>query len=280
MKKSEKARAKLGMLLATVMFSTGGVLVKWVPGHPLAISGLRSIIAVPILLLFLRKPSFTWSLPQIGAALFYAGVVIGFVVATKLTTAANAIILQYTSPMYVAILGRWMLDEKTSWFDWLTIALVFGGLTLFFFDKLSRSGMTGNFIAVGSGISFAFLLIFLRKQKHGSPVESIVLGNIITALVGIPFIIASFPDRSGWLAILLLGVFQLGLAYVVYARAIRIVTALEAVVIKGIEPILNPLFVYLLVGERPGPWAFLGAAIVFASVTARSVFTAVQSKRI
>ena len=266
----------LGMLLATVLLSTGGVLVKWIPGHPLAISGLRSIIAIPILLAFLRKPNFTWSLPQLGAALAYAGVVIGFVVATKLTTAANAVILQYTAPIYVVILGRWMLDEETSWVDWLTIALVFGGLGLFFLDRVTLTGMTGNLIAVGSGISFAFLLIFLRKQKHGSPVESIILGNIVTALVGIPFLVIAFPDRSGWLGILILGVFQLGLGYVVYTRVIRKVSALEAVLIKGIEPILNPLFVYFLIGEKPGPWALVGAAIVFAGVTARSVFSSLD----
>jgi drug/metabolite transporter (DMT)-like permease len=270
----------LAVLLSTVLFSTGGVLVKWVPGHPLAISSLRSLIAIPILLAFLRKPRFTGSAVQIGAALSYAGVVIGFVVATKLTTAANAVILQYTSPIYVAILGRWILKEKTTWADWLTIAMVFGGLVLFFVDKLSASGLAGNIVAVGSGLSFAFLLIFLRKQKHGSPIESIVLGNIVTALVGIPFLLISFPRSSSWYGILLLGVFQLGLPYVLYSRAIRKVTALAAVVIKGIEPILNPLWVYLFIGEKPGSWAIVGAIIVFAAVTARSISTAVQSKRI
>jgi drug/metabolite transporter (DMT)-like permease len=269
----------LAVLLATVLFSTGGVLVKWIPGHPLAIASLRSVIATPILLAFLRKPRFTWSGAQIGAALAYAGVVVGFVVATKLTTAANAIILQYTSPIYVALLGSWLLQEKTTCLDWLTIAFVFAGLVLFFFDKLTASGLAGNLIAVGSGLCFAFLLVFLRKQKHGSPIESVILGNIITALIGAPFLLRSFPPVSGWLGILLLGVFQLGLPYVLFTRGIRNVTALEAVVIKGIEPILNPLFVYLIIGEKPGSWAFIGAVVVFIAVTGRSIAAAIQSKK-
>lgn len=101
----------LGVFLASLMFSSGGVLVKLTPGHPLAISALRSVVSLPILLAFLGKPKFNWSLPQIGAALGFAGVIVGFVVATKLTTAANAVVLQYTSPIFVAILARWLLQE-------------------------------------------------------------------------------------------------------------------------------------------------------------------------
>jgi len=271
----EKTRGMLGILLATVLFSSNGVLVKWIPGHPLAISGLRSLLAIPVLLLFLRKPRFTWSGVQVGAALAYAGMVIGFVTATRLTTAANAVVLQYSSPIYVALLSGWMLNERMSRLDWLTIVCVLGGVLLFFLDRLSPSGLAGNLIALGSGLSSALLLIFLRKQKHGSPAESIVLGNIIAAAVGLPFMVTAFPPRSAWPGILMLGVFQLGIAYVIYTRAIKKVTALEAVVIKGLEPILNPLLVYLFIGERPGPWALCGAAIVFSAVSVRSVLSSV-----
>jgi drug/metabolite transporter (DMT)-like permease len=254
----QRFRAITAVLLATVMWSTGGVLVKWVTSHPLTISGLRSLIAIPVLLLFLRRPRFTWSVPQIGAAVAYSATVIAFVIATKLTMAANAILLQYTSPIFVALPGGWLLGERTGWGDWLAIGVVLGGLVLFFLDRLSLSGLAGNLVAIGSGLSFAFLLIFLRQQKSGSPMESIVLGNILTAAIGLPFVFGHWPDRSGWLGIALLGTFQLGLPYALYSRGIRKVTALQAILIKGFEPILNPLWVYLFIGETPGRWA-LGA---------------------
>jgi len=266
------------VLVATTMWSTGGVLVKWVPSHPLAISGLRSLIAIPVLLVFLRRPRFTWSVAQLGAAVAYSATVITFVIATKLTTAANAILLQYTSPIFVALLGAWLLGERAGWRDWLAIGVVLGGLFLFFLDRLSLSGLAGNLVAIGSGLSFAFLLIFLRQQRSGSPMESIVLGNILTAAIGLPFALAAWPDRQGWLGIALLGVFQLGLPYVVYTRAIRKVTALQAILIKGVEPILNPLWVYLFLGETPGRWALVGGAVVFASITLRSVAGAAEAK--
>jgi drug/metabolite transporter (DMT)-like permease len=274
-----KTPAILGTVLATTLFSSGGLLVKMIAGHPLAISGLRSLIAIPILLVFLRKPRFNWSLAQIGAALAYAGVVVGFVVATKLTTAANAVILQYTSPIFVALLAMWILREEITWTDWLTIAVVMGGIVLFFLDKVTLSGLTGNLLAVGTGISFAVMLVLLRKQKKGSLVESIILGNIIAALVGVPFMIKGSPHGIGWLWLAVLGVFQLGLPFALYTWTIRMLTAIDTVIIKGIEPILNPIWVFLFIGEKPGPWSLAGAVIVFAAVTARSVLTAVQSRR-
>ena len=278
MSKSERVRAMGAVLLATVLWSSGGVLVKWVPAHPLAISGLRSLIAIPVLLVFLRRPRFTWSVAQLGAAVAYSATVITFVIATKLTTAANAILLQYTSPVFVVFLAAWLLRERASWKDWLAIGTVMGGLFLFFLDRLSLSGLAGNLVAIASGLSFAFLLVFLRQQRSGSPMESIVLGNILTAVIGLPFVFRAWPDPTGWIGIVLLGVFQLGLPYVIYTRAIHKVTALEAILIKGAEPILNPLWVYLFIGEAPGRWALIGGAVVFVSITLRSVFSALEAR--
>ncbi len=276
---SGRPRSLFGVAAATVLWSSGGILVKWVTAHPMAICGLRSLIAIPILLLFLRKPRFTWSFAQVGAAVAYSATVISFVIATRLTTAANAILLQYTSPIYVALAGGWLLQERTAVLDWLAIAVVLAGLALFFFDRLSLAGLTGNLVAIGSGLSFALMLIFLRKQKSGSPMESIVLGNALTAVVGLPFALRWWPNAQAWPAILLMGLFQLGLPYVIYTRAIRRVTAVEAVLIKGVEPILNPLWVYLLIGESPGRWAALGGAIVFVAITVRGLLGSLAARK-
>jgi len=271
---SEKSKSILLMLIASALWSTGGLFIKNVNAHPLAIAGVRSAIAAVVIFAANRKPKFNWSLPQIGAALSYVGLVFLFVSATKLTTSANAILLQFTSPIYVAILGAWILKERVKLFDWITISIVFGGMVLFFLDKLDPRGVLGNLLAIGSGVCFALLTVFMRMQKDGSPMESILLGNLLTAVIGIPFIAFGVPDAFDWLILLVMGILQLGIPYVLYSRAIKHVTALESVLISGIEPILNPFWVFLLIGEVPGPLALVGGCIVFVIVTVRCIISA------
>ncbi len=260
------------LLLAALCWSLGGVLIKSIDWPPMAVAGGRSAIAIPIILLCVGRPRFTFSAPQIGGALGYAGTVILFVFATRMTTAANAIFLQYTAPIYVALIGRWYLGERASRIDWLVIAVALFGIALFFMDRLTTAGMWGNIIALGSGLCFASVALFLRKEKAGSPVASIVLGNIIVALAGLPFMLqAPSLGEGGLWRLVLLGTVQLGLPYVFYAIAIKQVTALEATLIPLLEPVLNPLWVMLALGERPGPWAIVGGLLVLAAVLGRGV---------
>jgi len=272
--RSKRSESVILLIITSVLWSTGGLFIKNVDAHPLAISGVRSAISTVVILMAGRKPRFTWSLPQLGAAFSYVGLVFLFVSATKLTTAANATLLQFTSPIYVAILGVWILKERVRPFDWMTIVAVFGGMILFFFDKLDPRGVLGNLLAIASGVCFALFTVFMRMQKDGSPLESVLLGNILTAIIGIPFLSFGLPDTSGWGFLSLLGVFQLGIPYVLYSKAIKHVTALESVLISGIEPVLNPFWVFLLIGEIPGPLALVGGAIVFVTVVARCIVTA------
>ncbi|HWQ41814.1 MAG TPA: DMT family transporter [Desulfosporosinus sp.] len=268
-----KVRTKALLLLAVTatLWSLGGLLIKSVNANPLAIAGTRSAIAAVMLLLVLRKPKFTWSFAQLGAALAYAATTIFFVTATKTTTAANAIFLQSTAPIYVALLSAWLLKERIRLLDWITVFIVMGGMVLFFLDNLSTTGIFGNVIAAASGVSFALFTIFMRMQKNGSPLESIFLGNLITASIGLPFLSGSVPDTSGWICLVILGVVQLGLPYILYAKAIKNVTALEAILIPVIEPLLNPVWVFLMLGESPGPLALIGGLIVLAAITGRCV---------
>lgn len=157
--------------------------------------------------------------------------------------------------------------------DYVTIVLVMGGMVLFFMDSLSLSGMTGNLLAVLSGVSFALIFIFSRMQKDGSPIETMLLGNIVTAVIGIPFMFSPMPGLTGWVSLVILGIFQVGLAYVLYAIAIKQVTALEAVLTSTVEPLLNPVWVFLFLGEAPSLWAVFGGIIVLASITVRSLIT-------
>jgi drug/metabolite transporter (DMT)-like permease len=270
-------RKAIGLaLLAGILWSLGGLLIKQVSWNPMAIAGARSAIAALVLLAFIRRPRICWSFSQVGGAIAYAATVILFVLATKLTTAANAILLQYTAPIYAALLSAWFLNERITWLDWATIAIVVGGMALFFFDRLTIGGLGGNVCAVASGVSYASLVVLLRKQKDGSPVESVLLGNILTALIGLPFMFQGTPSSSSWIGLILLGVFQLGLSYTLYTTAVKHITALEAVLIPVVEPILNPVWVFLVIGEVPGRWAFLGGAIVLAAVTGRYVVSALR----
>ncbi len=262
------------LMLATtaVLWSLGGFLIKSVELHPLAIAGTRSAIAFIVILGFVGVPNFTWSKAQVGAALAYAATVILFVAANRLTTAANAIMLQFTAPIYVALLAQRFLNEKNSALDWVTIATTFAGVAMFFMDFLSPAGMVGNAFALLSGVSFACLVVLLRYQKDGAPILSILLGNAITALIGIPFLAFGLPAAADWLPLIVLGVVQLGIPYILYSLAIKHVSALDAILIPVLEPLLNPVWAFLLLRETPGPWALLGGFVVLTSVTMRHLF--------
>ena len=266
-------RTAVGQLvLAALCWSLGGLLIKAVDWPPLAVAGGRGILAAIFLMLTNGRLHFTFSRVQVLAAFAYAGCTVFFVAATKYTTAANAILLQYTAPIWIALLAAWLLGERTTRRDWIIITVVFAGMGLFFADGLELSGFVGNVFGVISGLCFAAMTIALRKQKDGSPVESIILGNLIAFAIGLPLMIgAPWPSAGGWGALLALGIVQLGFSYWLYARAIRRVTALEAVIIPVFEPILNPLWVFLARGERPGPWALLGGVIVLGAVTWRAL---------
>lgn len=275
----QHAKAVIFLLITVLLWSTGGFLIKSVQWNPLAIAGGRSLIASLVILLVIKRPKAKFSLPLAGGAVMYAATVLLFVASTKLTTAASAILLQYTAPIYVAIFGVWLLKEKATLLDWATIVTVLGGMVLFFMDDLTGGHLMGNILAIFSGISFAFLILLMRKQKDESPLDLVFWGNLLTAVVSIPFMIGPVPDTTSILALLVLGVFQLGLAYVFYAKAIQHIKALEAVLIQVIEPLLNPIWVFLIIGERPAFWSIVGGVIVLAAVVGRGALVAlIQSK--
>ena len=254
------------------MWSLGGLLIKSIPWHPLAISGMRGGIAAIVIYAFSKDKKIIITFDKILAACFYTLVVTLFVISNKLTTAGNAILLQYTAPVYVALFGYMFLGEKSTFIDWITILILLGGLALFFLDDLSFDGYLGNVIAILSGMSFAALTITLRKQKDNNPSDSILLGNILTLIIGLPIIISetSFNLHS-IILILILGIIQLGVPYIFYTTAIKHVTALDAIIFPVIEPILNPILVFLILGEALGPWAFLGGSLVLGSVVFRGL---------
>ena len=258
----ERKNAIVLLLVAGAMWSLGGLLIKSIPWHPLAISGMRGGIAAIVIYAFSKDKKIIITFDKILAACFYTLVVTLFVISNKLTTAGNAILLQYTAPVYVALFGYMFLGEKSTFIDWITILILLGGLTLFFLDDLSFDGYLGNALAILSGMFFAALTITLRRQKDNNPSDSILLGNILTLIIGLPVIISETSfDLHSIILILVLGIIQLGVPYIFYTTEIKYVTALDAIIFPIIEPILNPILVFFILGEALGPWAFLGGSL-------------------
>lgn len=267
-----RKRAILYLIAASVLWSTGGLLIKLVQWHPVAISGSRSLVAGFLILAYLRKKKLNWSKNLVLGAIAYASTVMLYVIANKMTSAANAILLQFTAPVWVALMAGWILKERIRWYDWASIAATLCGMALFFHDGLGGGNFAGNVISVLSGVGLAAVVIFLRLQKDGDPVETVLLGNFLTFFLGLPVILTSgMPSVQSIVGLLLLGVFQLGCAYLLYALAIKHVTAIEAILIPVIEPLLNPLWVFLFIGESPSVWALAGGSIVIFAVCIRAL---------
>ncbi len=274
--RESRGSAVASLVLCSLLWSSGGLLIKLVDWDPLAIAGARSAIGLATMILILGLPRFTFGVDQVMVALSYSATMILFVVANKMTTSANAVLLQYTEPVYIILLGRRFLpDEKTGLSDWLCVAGILFGMVLFFFDDLSLSANAGNLLAVLSGITFALTAVFMRRQKAGRPADSLMLAHVLTLAVSAPFMFrAGLPSPASLGGLALLGLFQMGIPSVLYGRGIRGVSAVGAAVITMLEPALNPIWVALIVGEIPSSRAVAGGCIILLCVTARTVLKA------
>ena len=266
-----RSHTVLLLLFCVVLWSTSGVLIKLSSWQAVPLNGARSLVASLLIWGYLRRPNFTWSTAQIGGATAYALTLSTFVFATKMTTAANAILLQHTSPFWVALLGIWILKEKPRRIDWIAMFIILSGILLFFNESLTASGLAGNLLALFSGFCLALMILFLRKQKDGSPVETVLLGNLMSAAIGIPFIFSEAWTGSEVSIILFLGIVQLGIPFIIYSIVIKQLDAIEAVLIQMLEPILNPIWVALLIREIPSPLAMIGGVIVLGAVAGRAL---------
>lgn len=222
------------------------------------------------------------------AAFLYAGTLTCFVYANKTTTAANAIFLQYTAPIYILILAPFILKEKFRAANLVTVAVCLAGMSLFFLEpqtdanKLASNVFVGNIAALVSGVFFGLYFILLRHPRvlaNNNPAVSVFYGNIIIVLLMLPLVFNNPPAQMSSkdvLAILFLGIFQIGIAYILFTKGIAEgVRSLDASIIGFVEPLLNPIWVFLVLGERPSHWAILGGAIIVAAI----VFHTIKSNR-
>ncbi len=268
-----KRKAVAYLIISALLWSTGGILIKNIDQSPLVIAGARSGIAALVILLYVRRhsPKITFTVSKSVGSLMYMLMVVLYVIANKMTTPANAILLQFTAPIWVALMARWFLDEKIRVHDWLAIAVVISGLALFFLEDLSFNWLLGNSLAVLSGVALAGVLISLKKQSENSAVEVTFLGNALTFAVCVFFIFRAQLSGSDLLYLAVLGTLQLGVSYIIYAIAVQYVSAVEAILILVIEPILNPIWVYVFSGEGLSINALIGGAIVIITITLRGL---------
>jgi len=267
--------AVIQLAAAAALWSMGGLLIKLIPWPAFAITCVRSLIAAIVIFIFIKPKRLKFTKSEFLAAFFYCCTVTLFITSTKLTTAANAVFLQYTAPIYVAFLAYWFLNEIPTKLDIAVVVVVIFGMGLFFKDQISTDGMTGNILAIISGVTFASLTVVLRSQKDASPLHSIFLGNLMTAIFLSPFALtAPALDPMSVFRLTILGVFQLGLSYILYSKGVKYVAAVETMLISMIEPIFNPIWVLLLVGERPTMGAILGGTIIIAAIAFRNFKTA------
>jgi len=267
---SRQLPAKAGpflILAAALLWSLAGLLVKYIPWHPLAIASGRSLLAALIFVVAYRQRllrRFNWTTLISGLALMLTQT--GFIIANKMTTAANAIMLQYASPLFVVIFGAIFYHYRPTRREAIALGLALAGIILFFLDDLSPGSLLGNLIATSTGVTFGLVFLLNSRPECDTP-QAIFIGQVTTFLIGLPMLLqVRDVSTPSILAILVLGFFQLGLAYFLFGIGIRLTRPLSANLLALLEPIANPVWVFLAFGEVPGWLAGLGAVIVLGSI--------------
>ena len=273
----------LYVLAAALLWSTGGLFIKATELSAFELSFGRSLLAALTVAYFTRRDGFGVNAVTAILAVLYAALLLLFVMATKRTTAANAIFLQYTAPVYVLILEPLIYREKFRRRDACVVAACVAGTALFFVGRLRPEETSGNLLAMLSGLCFAFFILLIHHPRAGevNRASSIIYGNILLALCTAPSFIAGAHKvgLSDLGIIFCLGIFQIGLAYTLFTRGIeRGVRSLDAALIGFIEPVSNPVWVYLFIGERPSGWAIVGGAIIITAVVIHTVIGAREGR--
>jgi len=273
-----KSMGTVYIFISAVFFSLAGVIIKLITWSPFTINGLRNLFAFLVMAFYMKKIHHKLVINRVVilGAVLNLFMNLTFVMATKLTSAANAIVLQFTEPIFL-ILFLWMLwkhkpDRKAV----ITCILVFSGILCFFFDDITLDGQLGNILAVISGILYA-LVFLIKKMKNSDFESSILISQLVSFIIFMPWYFkeTSYPV-SELILITILGVVQMGLSYVLLAKGLNLVSPITASLTSTIEPILNPIWVALFYGEMVTPLAILGAVIVISSSTVYNILNAQQ----
>lgn len=271
-----KNKAIFQILLCSALWSIAGIFMKYIPWSGFAIAGLRSLLAGCVMAAFMLRNRLRLRLNRrsIFGGLALCATMILFSVANKTTTAANAIVLQFTCPIWIMVLSALFLHKHFHRADIAAVALTFLGIALFFTDGLSAGNTAGNLVALGSGLTFACYYISLGNCGEDERTSAVAIANALTFLVGIPFLLTTKPEFTpiSVTFILILGIFQLGIPYVLLAHASGWCPPLVCALLGALEPLLNPVWVAVFDGEMPGLLAIIGGVIVIVTITVWCIF--------
>lgn len=268
--------AIIEMLICATLWSIAGIFMKLLPWNGFAVASLRSLIAGLTIAAYIliRGKRIIINRRTLVTGVFTACVYTCFAVANKLTTAANAIVLQFTSPVFIVIFSALILKKRIRRSDALVVSFTLIGIALFFFDQLRPGYILGNFVAIAAGMFMAGMFMAVGELEGEQRFSGILIGQTLTFLVGLPFVIATRPEFTAvtTLSILILGVFQLGISYILYVESSKYCPPLACCLLGAAEPLLNPVWVLIFDGERPGVFALIGGVIVVVSITLWCVF--------
>lgn len=272
----QSRRGTLFVAAAAVLYSIGGLCIKVIPWNGMSINGGRTAIALLVIGGYMaasRHPLKFNRWVLLGALAVFATNSL-FSVANKLTTAANAIVLQFTSPVFIVIFTALIYKTRIRKADAAVVTLTLLGIALFFFDQLQPGYVLGNFVAIAAGMFMAGMFMAVGELEGEQRFSGILIGQCLTFLVGLPFILVTKPvfTTTATLSILTLGVFQLGISYILYVKSSRYCPPLACCLLGAVEPLLNPVWVLIFDGEKPGIFALIGGVIVVVSITLWCIF--------
>ena len=271
--RKRKNRAMLLMVITAAMWSLGGIFIKLISWNPFLIAGVRSGISGSIMALYMAATHTRFKLNRYS---ILAGMGLGcsatlFTIANKLTTAANAIVLQYTAPIFILLISAVFFKEKMQKQDILVVCITMGGMVLFFLDQLSPGNLLGNILGILAGVTLGQMFVMVGRggDDDATRMSGILIAHMITLMIGVPVGLPQTEEVAAIeiLYVIILGVFQLGIPYVLYGIASRDCPPLACSLIGMLEPLLNPVWVAIFIGEVPGPFALAGAVIIIATVT-------------
>ncbi len=268
--KHDLDRGRVLILLAALLWSLAGVFIKLLEIHPLTIVFYRSFFASLVFVPFLKSSQFHFNAAIIISVISYTAAITAFVSANKLTTAANAIVLQYTAPVLVYLFSRLVLGEKISTPNALALAVSMVGVGFISIDSAGEPEMSGVLLALLSGVLFAIYMVNLQQINRISAIYLTWLNNLVCALLILPFLKTPLALSSDQLLIVaIMGAVQLGLPYFLFSTGLRTIPLQEAALIALIEPVLNPVWVALIVGEIPSFATLIGGAMILTALAVR-----------
>lgn len=270
------------MLICATLWSIAGIFIKLLPWSGFAVASLRSLIAGLTMAVYMRAKHISLVINRKTLlAGFFAGMTfICFVVSNKLTTAANAIVLQFTSPVFVLIYSALFFKQNIKGSDVITVICTLLGVGLCFLDGMKSGFFIGNLISVMAGMFMAGMYVSIGNVEGNEKISAAFIGQLFTAVVTMPWVFITKPEftKTTIVCILILGVFQLGISYILYTESSKYCPPLACCLLGVIEPLLNPVWVMIFDGEKPGVIAFIGGIIVISTVTIWCIFSNRETK--